>query len=385
MAIAIDLHLTILGVIVGLILVSLLVHLALRRGSALGWMAAALLCVSVELLILRYGAHSRVGVAAIAVLVPAIYFFAAQAIREVTGLGLTSLRVTGIAAGLIALSLVLLTMPVPPTVQYVPFQLASIFLFLDGTLALARKRNRDAFENGLVALGFLVITGVILRVPMFPALLDEPTPWAVFDAALFERVYIQCMGVLNASLALLIVARIVAKVIVGYRHCSERDGLTELLNRRAFDALVDRPATAPGAIIMCDIDRFKQINDRFGHHVGDEVIRSFACMLSEHGHHAGRVGGEEFALLLFDTGLDEAAAQAERIRSAFDSLYHPAIGPDAQLSASFGVAAFEPGSSVRAAMRSADRALYTAKHTGRNRVTVAREEDALPQPILSAA
>ena len=136
---------------------------------------------------------------------------------------------------------------------------------------------------------------------------------------------------------------------------------------------------------MCDIDRFKQINDRFGHHVGDEVIRSFACMLSEHGHHAGRVGGEEFALLLLDTGLDEAAAQAERIRSAFDSLYHPAIGPDVQLSASFGVAAFEPGSSVHAAMRSADHALYTAKHTGRNHVTVAHEEDALPAPILSAA
>ncbi|MEC8179491.1 MAG: diguanylate cyclase [Pseudomonadota bacterium] len=55
------------------------------------------------------------------------------------------------------------------------------------------------------------------------------------------------------------------------------------------------------------------------------------------------------------------------------------------MSASFGVAAFEAGSSVRAAMRSADRALYTAKHTGRNRVTVAREEDALPAPILSAA
>ena len=74
MSIAVDLHLTIVGVIMGLILVSLLVHLTLRRGSALSWMAAGLLCVSVELLVLRYGAHSRLGVAAIAMLVPAIYF-----------------------------------------------------------------------------------------------------------------------------------------------------------------------------------------------------------------------------------------------------------------------------------------------------------------------
>ena len=385
MAIAVDLHLTILGVIIGLTLVSLLVHLTLRRGSALGWMAAGLLCVSAELLVLRFGAHSRLGIASIAMLVPAIYFCAAQAIRQVSSLPLTGPRVNAGVLVLIALSLVLLAMPVPPTVQYVPFQLASILVFLDTTLALARKRQRDALEHGLVVLGFLVLAGVILRVPMFPTLLDEPTPWAPFDSALFERIYIQCMGLLNTSFALLIVAQIVTKVIVGYRHSSERDGLTELLNRRAFDALISKPAASRGAIIMCDIDRFKGINDRFGHHVGDEVIRSFACMLGQKGHHAGRVGGEEFALLLLDTSLEQAVAHAEAIRSTFNSLGPPEIGPSVQLSASFGVAAFEPGVPIHEAMRSADRALYSAKQTGRNRVTIARGEACAREAVLSAA
>ncbi|WP_425341870.1 diguanylate cyclase [Citromicrobium bathyomarinum] len=384
-SIAVDLHLTILGVIMGLILVSLLVHLTLRRGSALSWMAAGLLCVSVELLVLRYGAHSRLGVAAIAMLIPAIYFCASQAIRKVAGLPLSNRRVALGTIALTALSLVLLAMPVPPTLQYVPFQLASILVFLDTTLALSRKTGRHVLDTGLVVLGFLVLVGVILRIPMFPALLDEPTPWAQFDPVLFERIFIQCMGVLNTGLAVMIVARIVANVIVGYRYSSERDGLTELLNRRAFDALIDRPAASHGAIIMCDIDRFKAINDRFGHHVGDEVIRSFAGTLSLHGDHAGRVGGEEFALLLLDTGIEQAAAVAEKIRRAFDSLHHPAIGATVRLSASFGVAAFDAGVPARTAMRSADRALYAAKREGRNRVTIACEEDPRPQPILTAA
>ena len=385
MAIAVDLHLTILGVIMGLILMSLLVHLTLRRGSALGWMAAGLLCVSVELLVLRYGTHLKMGVAAIAMLVPAIYFCAAQAIRQVTGLPLTGRCVVIGSAILTGASLVLMTMPIPPTLQYVPFQLASILIFLDATLALVRKRNRHVLETALVALCVIIIAGVILRVPMFPTLLGEPAPWAPFDSALFERIYIQCMGVLNTSLALLIVAQIVTRVIQGYRHSSERDGLTDLLNRRAFDALIDKPAGSRGAIIMCDIDRFKGINDRFGHHVGDEVIRSFACMLGQQGHHAGRVGGEEFALLLLDTSLEQAAQHAEGIRSAFNSLRPPEIGPSVQLSASFGVAPFKPGMPIRDAMKSADSALYAAKQSGRNRVTIAQHEGSAHKAILSAA
>lgn len=385
MALAVDLHLTIAGAIFGLSLVSLLVHLALRRDTALGWLVAAMMCVAVEMLALRFTAHWTSGVAFIAILVPAIYFCAAQALRQGLGLGPMNHRVALGSVMLTSLSLVFLTTSLPPTLQYMPFQLAGILLFLDATLALARVRQRHTLEQGMLALGVMVLAGGIFRVPMFPALLGEPTPWAPVDAAAFEPVFIQFIGWLTTGLALLLVARIVTKVIVGYRYSAERDGLTELLNRRAFDALTDKPAPSRGAIVMCDIDRFKAINDRFGHHVGDEVIRSFACMLSLHGDFAGRVGGEEFALLLLDTTLEEAAGRAEDIRSAFDGLCHPAIGPAAQLSASFGVAAFEADTPIRQAMRNADRALYWAKQNGRNRVTVASEESSPPEPILSAA
>lgn len=385
MAIEVDLHLTIAGAIFGLSAVSLLVHLALRRGTALGWLSAAMMCVAIEMLALRFASQWTLGVAFIAVLVPTIYFCAAQALRQGLGLGPMRPRVALGSVMLTALSLALLATPVPPTLQYMPFQAAGILLFLDATLALARVRKRHTLEQGLLVLAFIVLAGVIFRVPMFPALLGEPTPWAPVDAAAIEPVFIQFIGWLTTGLALLLVAQIVTKVIVGYRYSAERDGLTELLNRRAFDALTDKSAPSRGAIVMCDIDRFKGINDRFGHHVGDEVIRSFACLLSLHGNYAGRIGGEEFALLLLDTSLEEAADQAEDIRSAFDGLCHPAIGPATQLSASFGVAAFEADTPIRHAMRSADRALYSAKQSGRNRVTVASEESPPPEPILSAA
>ena len=120
MAIAVDLHLTIFGLVSGLSLVSLLVHLTLRRGSALGWLAAALLCVAIEMLVLRYGAHSTPGIAFVAMLVPAIYYCAAQAMRQGVGLGPANARV---ALGAVMLTALLL-------VSYVPLMSDSLHEFL---------------------------------------------------------------------------------------------------------------------------------------------------------------------------------------------------------------------------------------------------------------
>lgn len=123
---------------------------------------------------------------------------------------------------------------------------------------------------------------------------------------------------------------------------------------------------------MCDIDRFKAVNDAYGHQVGDDVIRTFACILTLYGDYAGRMGGEEFALLLVDTPREEAALIAEAIRLEFHQFRHPAIGEEAALSASFGVASFGGGQNMKTAFQQADKALYRAKKRGRNQVC--REE-----------
>lgn len=163
------------------------------------------------------------------------------------------------------------------------------------------------------------------------------------------------------------------------------DGLTGLLNRRAFlelaEAEVSRLRRHGGmaALAMLDIDRFKAINDGFGHAAGDAVLRALAqhCRQSLRTHDAiGRVGGEEFAMLLPEMGMDAAAEVAERLRLGLAQLVVPAGNADLGFTVSIGVALLSPtGDDLAAALARADAALYRAKHEGRNRVA-----RAMPDP-----
>jgi diguanylate cyclase (GGDEF)-like protein len=158
---------------------------------------------------------------------------------------------------------------------------------------------------------------------------------------------------------------------------SATDYLSGLLNRRAFDSALRsqieraRRSQVPLALVLFDLDHFKQINDRFGHAAGDRALCDFAELLSGEqraGDTLARIGGEEFAVVLFGAGLEEARAFAERIGRQLQELL---IVDHAQLSASAGVAALSDGAPTpEALLHAADRALYGAKAAGRRRVAV---------------
>jgi diguanylate cyclase (GGDEF)-like protein len=163
------------------------------------------------------------------------------------------------------------------------------------------------------------------------------------------------------------------------------DELTGLVNRRRFlDALrseITRGERLGGrlSVVLADLDDFKLINDRFGHHAGDEVLLAFADLLRGHGRNvdvAARLGGEEFAILLPETGIDGAQAGAERLRrSLAERRIQLGEGEDVvTVTASFGVAELVEGQSVDNLLRAADGALYRAKEQGKNRVEVAGAE-----------
>lgn len=122
---------------------------------------------------------------------------------------------------------------------------------------------------------------------------------------------------------------------------------------------------------MIDIDHFKAVNDRHGHAVGDEAIKSIAaaCLERKRGaDNVGRLGGEEFAILLPETDQTQAWVLAERIREKVAGEVLTAQGVEFSLTISVGIAAATAGmSSVEALLRAADRALYQAKFDGRNR------------------
>lgn len=157
------------------------------------------------------------------------------------------------------------------------------------------------------------------------------------------------------------------------------DPLTGIYNRRAFDECCDiefsraqRSGTS-FAIIMCDLDHFKKVNDEHGHHVGDEVLRRFTAILKDRIRQhdvVARFGGEEFVLLLPNNNTEQGLQVAEQLR-AKTAATQITIGSDISLtlSASFGVAHYCAGDSEwSAVLHRADNALYAAKKQGRNRV-----------------
>ncbi|WLS02009.1 PleD family two-component system response regulator [Shinella oryzae] len=161
------------------------------------------------------------------------------------------------------------------------------------------------------------------------------------------------------------------------------DGLTGLHNRRYLDnhlkLLIDRAAARGRALSVCitDIDRFKLVNDTYGHDAGDVVLREFASRVRSAVRGADlacRYGGEEFVLVMPDTTPDMAAGVAERLRAIVESEPFRIPGTDVALSvtASLGIAAMLPGGDTPdALLKRADNALYEAKRSGRNRVVAA--------------
>lgn len=165
------------------------------------------------------------------------------------------------------------------------------------------------------------------------------------------------------------------------RHLATTDPLTGLPNRRYFMDRLEQEWSrlhrfgGQAAIMMLDLDHFKRINDNHGHGVGDQVLKAFAEVLRQGVRRMdvpGRLGGEEFAVILPGASLDGARQLAERVRRAVSQMQVPdALGQPIPVTVSIGLSSFEPETPVSEALLTrVDEALYRAKTMGRNRVEV---------------
>ncbi|MEX3011682.1 GGDEF domain-containing protein [Hoeflea sp. TYP-13] len=183
------------------------------------------------------------------------------------------------------------------------------------------------------------------------------------------------------GLATFLMLRLANQLVMQLKGQSETDSLSGLFNRHGFQAAVHQTrnnvqSTAPASLIICDLDRFKSINDDHGHFVGDRVIAAFGRLVragAREGDICGRVGGEEFCVYLRNSDARAARLFAEWLRVAFASTSYPELDANVRFTASFGVTQVAQDEAIEEAYVRADRALYTAKREGRNCVRLIGE------------
>ncbi|MBX6427119.1 MAG: GGDEF domain-containing protein [Variibacter sp.] len=187
------------------------------------------------------------------------------------------------------------------------------------------------------------------------------------------------------SIAFVLLAMAKERAELRHRTAALVDPLTGLANRRAFLEFAEQirrrqvQRMRPVAVFLVDLDHFKSINDRFGHTIGDRVLQIFAKVSTANLRSTdlvGRLGGEEFAILLADANRDNAFVVADRIRRAFASTAEMVDGRPVEATISIGVAIIQdPEQDLDALIEQADQALYKAKAAGRNRVALAPMAD----------
>lgn len=216
-----------------------------------------------------------------------------------------------------------------------------------------------------------------MRVPLVAAWLGTNTAYVnLFAFAVFESVLLAMAG------AYLFGSLVREKLAASYRWAASVDVLTGVANRRAFLQQGTRMLQRAGAdgrsvsLLLFDIDHFKNVNDAHGHPIGDVVLRSFCDVAKAQIRPLdlfGRIGGEEFAALLYGADTAEAAGVAERIRFAVEATEHASGGRSFGVTVSTGIASSQPLSpttDIAELLDAADRALYRAKRGGRNRIEI---------------
>ena len=219
----------------------------------------------------------------------------------------------------------------------------------------------------------------LLRTPLARALPWSPTN-QVFDSVWLTMLSFEAL-LFTIAIAFILLAMAKERTELRHKTAALVDPLTGIANRRAFleevAVLGRRPndEARPAAVLLADLDHFKSINDRFGHAVGDHVLQIFAAVAgAKLGPRdlIGRLGGEEFVIVLCDAGRDKGLAIGERIRLSFESAAAEVDGRPVRGTVSMGMVVAESGlDDMPALLALADEALYCAKERGRNRIELA--------------
>lgn len=245
-------------------------------------------------------------------------------------------------------------------------------LFCYAAWRLRRASRQRPIDKALFLVVLLFGLHFVPRTLLSMGRLAPQGALAFADSAFWQTLQLS-LAVFSVALALTLLIAIAADAIDEVRKEGDKDWLTGVYNRRGFETRVralQSNGHAPVALIVCDVDNFKRINDLHGHQSGDQVLTQVAKVLEQavRKHDVlGRIGGEEFGIFLPDTDLPEALRCAERLRATVEQAVRDPDG-EAPVTISAGVAHTDRFESWEAMYQEADAKLYEAKRAGRNRI-----------------
>ncbi|GAB5486525.1 MAG: GGDEF domain-containing protein [Parasphingorhabdus sp.] len=249
-------------------------------------------------------------------------------------------------------------------------------MFTMGVTTLLTARRREVIDFAIIAVMAFQAVDFFIR-PSLTLLFEQTIPADVYRESIYYSLIGLVLGLKGVSMAMVLIGATIAEWMTALRESSERDALSGLRNRGAFEELMRNllPRAQlegrPLSMIVADIDHFKKVNDIWGHQAGDQAIAGIGELIGKTVRDcdtAGRIGGEEFCIAVWDCPNDPAERLADRIRQAFANLKHSGLSDDIRLTASFGVATARDGETYEQLFARADTALYKAKSSGRNRV-----------------
>ncbi len=269
----------------------------------------------------------------------------------------------------------------------------SVGFILWSVFNIVRQKPRSSMNLVYAAMLFVGALLISLRSVWFANVYSYPPLVKLYSASYVDQALLMTLATILAmvGLAVVLTLRISLTAIYQMQERSSIDGMTGLLNRASFDEqaerLLARSGDRPVCAIILDIDHFKRVNDTFGHQTGDRVISSLGYIICSAGNDdqiAGRIGGEEFAILLPNATLTTGRLYAEALRTRFAICDHGgAISWTVTLSA--GIAMRDKNEPLHTLLARADKALYTAKNRGRDRVVVGEfDSDLNPKGLMAS-
>lgn len=258
-----------------------------------------------------------------------------------------------------------------------------------GAQIMAQAHSKQLVDRLLVWIFSIVAAQFFIR-PIMIVMMGGAMSTAEYRDSAGHAVLVVTAAMFTLVLTAAILAATISDQIKAVKQSVRKDELSGLLRRSAFEeearAIIAKAQAdnRPLCMVIADIDHFKQVNDRWGHPTGDAAIRRFGQIMAgtiRPADLAGRIGGEEFCIIVVDCAGSAAGAVAERLRCALAAQSFAEIGADCTLSASFGVAELLADDGYSDIYTRADAALYRAKKDGRNRVVVDGHEAEAPPGV----